>query len=872
MKKTSIRFLAILLTVFLLVSIFPLSLFAANSSEDPPLNSSLPDESATPTEEESSQDRFPEESSAEVSQTEITGSLIPEEEPAPDGASTPNRAPAAAASFTTLSETVLPDGIYAFRNLGNTNRWMDVEQNRTTPGYHIQQYAYSASPAEEYGAAGLFKVTQVGTTGRYIIRLMLNTNLTFGFSGDEVITKTIPASDASVSASDTFYIRYNNGGFTIQPSNNSTYYVAANNTTASGMGGAPDSFLAKRTLSAAGNRARWAAEGYQTQIPNGVYAFRNLGNTNRWMDVQNNGTDPGYRIQQYAYGSSPAGGFNRPGLFKVSQVGSTGRYVVRLMLNNELSFGFSGTGVVTKKIPASDASVSTSDTFYINFNNGSYIIRPASETENYVAANNTTASGAGGAPDSYLAKRTLSSAGDRARWILERYTGSPQYGYIPSISAGHSQNLVAGEQVEISLKVWSTVINVNTPYISVNSGSSYVTTSWNSSSNKLSVLARDAGTVQLKLEIRSSSPIIYNSEPYSLYIKLPIEEGFYLFQNKELGNFMQIDNDGLSKPSLNGVNMELWDFDYKDYMHWQLVHVGEGYYKILSAYCGLAVGVNNKNVNENNESLLLEEYYNSNRQKWKITKTSSGSYVLRPQSGEAYSTDWCMAASSGFIAKDGRNVEQRPYTSGGDAKDEWILVQNKFFDVAPVEEQQMDYWCWVAAARMFAKHYYPGVTYTQSQAVSYVKGSVGNTTGSLEATAEAISYYISNISGSHLDLTVNPSAVYSQNVLKQFFDDGHVVIIGRGGYSNLEDSKSRNDGHIFLICGYVETPNGTRFIVRDPGLSPKDSTYLISYEKLYNGRNHQTDENPDQGIWEGCIVINTSYASKKIPNHFNLFY
>lgn len=322
-------------------------------------------------------------------------------------------------AYETSSIDVIPDGIYAFRNMGSTNRWMDVERNLTTPGAHIQQYRFASSPADNYAESGLFRVTQVGTTGRYIIRLMLNESLTFGFSGTEVLSKEISLVDSEVEIENTFYITYNNGGYIISPYGDSSYCICSNNLTASGASGAPDSYLTKSTLSDVGNRARWIIEGYQTDIKDGIYALQNLGNQERWMDIQQNLTVPGAHLQQYAFGESPASTFSTSGLFRISQVGHTGKYTIRLMINENLSFGFSGNDVLTKTINGDNNNVSDADTFKITYNNGGFVIRPYLDQEYAICAKNNMGSGAADAPESFLTKDRLSNAGNQARWILE---------------------------------------------------------------------------------------------------------------------------------------------------------------------------------------------------------------------------------------------------------------------------------------------------------------------------------------------------------------------------------------------------------------------------------------------------------------------
>ncbi len=326
-------------------------------------------------------------------------------------------------SYTGVNRNNIPDGVYALQNYGNSGLWMDIERNLTTAGAHVQQCTYSTSPANVGGAYGLFKITQVGTTGRYIIRLLLNTNLSFGFDGTSVLTKTIPASDSDVSASDTFYITYASGGYLIRPYG-SSYYICANNTTASGMSGAPDSYLTKKYYSAAGDQAKWILEGYDTPVSDGIYAFRNLGNENRWMDIERNITTPGAHLQQFSFDdNSPASVYSASGLFRVTQIDNSGRYVIRSMLNEALGLDCSSTDsyVYTKSIALIDQNVDISNTYYVKFHNGGYIIVPYGSST-VVAANNTDASGYSGVPDSYLKRKTLSAAGDCARWSIECYT------------------------------------------------------------------------------------------------------------------------------------------------------------------------------------------------------------------------------------------------------------------------------------------------------------------------------------------------------------------------------------------------------------------------------------------------------------------
>ena len=71
---------------------------------------------------------------------------------------------------------------------------------------------------------------------------------------------------------------------------------------------------------------------------------------------------------------------------------------------------------------------------------------------------------------------------------------------------------------------------------------------------------------------------------------------------------------------------------------------------------------------------MQEQYSNASRQQWKITKSSSGNFVLRPKSAEVYETDWCIGADSQIDnGADAPSVEQQAYVNNSVHNDEWTL-------------------------------------------------------------------------------------------------------------------------------------------------------------------------------------------------------
>lgn len=574
-----------------------------------------------------------------------------------------------------LNENVVPDGIYAFKNLGNTDRWMDVQYNQTNPGYHMQQYAFGISPSivPDNNTSGLYKVTRVPNTNRYIIRLCINNNLTFYVdNNNEVLTKTIPSNDADVALSDTFYIVYNNGGYTIQQVT-TTLFISAHQGSYSGSSDAPLSYLYATFLQAAGDNARWIIEGYQSQIPNGVYAFENIGNSENisdgslWMDVRYDKTIPGYPIQQYKLSQSPAETFTRNSLFKVTQYEQTGKYTIRLMLNNILSFSIVSNDVITSIITNNDQSpILDDELYYIVFYNGGYAIRPTNTNTYYISAKNSTASGSTGGNYSKLTIRTMPDAQKRALWKLHQYTGTDQTGYSTTCSEDISNGIQLSQIVDIYYAFWSTITGTNKVYVSCQYYYiDYVT--YYQTEQRLNIVANDLGTVvaSAKYYINNQAYINYNS--YNIILIEDMTDFF--IQNIGYLNYMMNNNGYLYQNVFNGELSQTWKF----------IYVGNGYYKIISSNSGMAITVPTGYEYSNNVYLSLETYTGSDNQKWKISTTSNSNYKLKAKSSEQYAyLDLVMSVQTNNNptinpTNNGLNIIQAAFSDDNDYKDEWHI-------------------------------------------------------------------------------------------------------------------------------------------------------------------------------------------------------
>ena len=273
---------------------------------------------------------------------------------------------------------------------------------------------------------------------------------------------------------------------------------------------------------------------------------------------------------------------------------------------------------------------------------------------------------------------TASSKGSTANWILEPYTGDPLQA---ANFTTYTSNLVVGEEFTFHARMYSSSIGVNGPvqYLVLNAdGTATDKATINSSTGKVQALKPG----QIRVGATFSETTTYWYRTVTIEESL---EGTYYFKNLQLGNYMQIKKN--ADYSNSGEILELWDYNGEEYQRWNITYVREGYYKITSVKSGLAISVQSAYLDEDEYALVQEAYNGSDRQLWKFTMTNRGSYIIRPKSGESYSTDWCMCAGYSLIESniDGRNVEQRAYTNDYNYKDEWMLepINRKAIIIVP---------------------------------------------------------------------------------------------------------------------------------------------------------------------------------------------
>lgn len=395
---------------------------------------------------------------------------------------------------------------------------------------------------------------------------------------------------------------------------------------------------------------------YAKVLDDGVYAIQSVANSGYFMKVEHPEWLAGYHIQQQsANASTILSSFNTRYLFKLTQHPDTGSYIIRPMYNNALSIEIvtfsdgSRPEVLTKDIQLDDAAVPYSDTYVLSASGSGFKMRKYGTT-NCLAVN--------GLATNLTATFEI---GDNLRWTFTKYTGAERnsavmlYNSLPTV--GQSTTLIP--------VIYSTRPGYNMPYLDMSqipSTSYYI--SGPNEYGRFSLTPHDGPDwtfhIYVKNGAAASAPMVYASQQ-DFKITLPIDEGTYFFNNVKYDDkYMQIDDD--VSPSANGAIMELWDFDADDDQRWELDHISDGKYKILSVESGKALTA----PSSVNGSVTQKTYTGATNQLWYITANTNGSYTLT-------NSTYYLAAGDGIFTSDGRNVEGRAEQS--DAKDEWNLYR-----------------------------------------------------------------------------------------------------------------------------------------------------------------------------------------------------
>ncbi len=336
-------------------------------------------------------------------------------------------------------------------------------------------------------------------------------------------------------------------------------------------------------------------------------------------------------------------------LWKIAYVGS-GKYVIRPIrdLSKALTVNSSGYAAVAA---AATADTGTTTAFRWTIGYG---------TNGYAIAQNGGASKAliptvSGMPGSAIYAGTPTSDA-ASRWTLERAYGA----FLRDISSSLLINESNSYDVEIDSRKTLAQLGIQTEIYATSSSQA-----WSTGNATVStvvsgtVYGKAIGSTLITYSVTING-VIYQSK-YTIYVRIP--SGDYYIRNCSIGNYMQ------------GQTAELYPFDGDTDQAWSITYIADGYFRIACSDGGNALTVPANYTNSADQQLQLQAYTGLDTQKWTITPSGDGRYVIRPKSGESYSTDWCVSAENSSSISTGHDVIQRAYTSDTNYLDEWQLYR-----------------------------------------------------------------------------------------------------------------------------------------------------------------------------------------------------
>ena len=533
------------------------------------------------------------------------------------------------------------------------------------------------------------------------------------------------------------------------------------------------------------------------------------------------------------------GSDTRPCMFKIYHLGD-GKYSIRSMYDNKYGFTRSDDGELVHE------EVGTEQEFYSSSNTNGV----PEEAQWRIS---------GSADDGYIIKSlpdpngylTLGSFGNISLGALATSNAAQKWNLTKSGFSGtgieiypSSAAVAVGDIKWLELAFYSNDMNKNAPS---NVTWSVVNKTGSATINTLtgSISGVSIGTVTVNATCYDDTLGYKNAQ--LLFYVIPLRSGKYAFRNKGTEHYMQPDNDGAS-------HIEQFEISGEEDQKWLLTYVEEQYYTIKNIESDLYLTAPSDDSPNSN---IVQQSFDQNivsRQLWKITPASDSAYKIQAKSQE--NTSLVLTVGDGFLGIDnGINIVQKEYSNDDNYKDEWNICHYVSSSVG-VEAQEESSWCWAATARMFAKHYYPEVSITQEEGVIHVMGSSVDEEGTILNATDAMSHYISNIENATLSLELYGNRIYSESVLRRFINNYHVIYAAFGYYELIYE---RRGGHAMLIYGYIEIPDGTIYLLRDPAPEDEGSTRFLSYDELLSdaedGRNRR---------WEGCIVVSTHYSYQTI--------
>lgn len=570
---------------------------------------------------------------------------------------------AAAASSTVQLISGIPNGIYAFESNVGSNMFMKSAKSSPQDGDSMtifQQNNASSMPYIRGLPVATFEITKKESSGTYIIRLGANESLTLAISGTSVITKSIPENDSDVAIEDTFYISSYAGGYTIRPYSSNSYI--ASKTDSSGL----------TVMASINNRAIWFPRGYRAYIDDGVYALLNRENTTSWIGTAENDFLGTKLARTYERSTCPAADFQRNCLFKITQIGTSGEYVIRLMTNNLLTWSVRTDGkVFSRPISYDDSQITdTSQKYYIVFDKNSFMLLPCSKPKTALVKEDSEALDEFGETVSYISTVERVNATNSARWLMYKYIGPDRCGAdiilpdeIESIGA------IVGNTYTISHTVWYTKEDMFDFSVSaIDSSFNDVSFEYDSDNYTATMTVHNLGEISyyvLSKRMVDGVPMMSISADVSFYV-IPKEDTYYL-QNSQSNLYANVINHSTD----NGAIIHQLGFSTDSRFKWEIEHVEDsgGYVLLKSQLSNMYMGVD---LDSSSTQTRIRQYEDvGDNTLWRFETLDNGSVKIICKATESSGK---VLAVPNVLPGTGEWLTQYTYTDDQNRNDEWNLI------------------------------------------------------------------------------------------------------------------------------------------------------------------------------------------------------
>lgn len=407
-----------------------------------------------------------------------------------------------------------------------------------------------------------------------------------------------------------------------------------------------------------------------SDVADGVYMLKNA-TRNLYVDARYDAYTPSITMQQtYFSNNTSQTTLEKSAMFKISK-NSDGKYIIRLMTNNLLSFETTnGSDVLTKLIPADDNDVETVDTYTIQYNMllGGYTIK-SNDSSRFISSKDSWDNGDTGGDNARLIHVQSTELTERAAWELIPYDGEE----FSDIGLNFNSEVKVGNYVHMFATASSTKINSNqaqATFLNV-PADSYTSIYCSPCGDEQYFWPHKSGTWSLHLSYVNGEEDDYD-EIISVFIDSPIPEGKYLIKNRGTGEHAYA-------PNYSGQTVCQYTLAEDTLSVWELSHVYDGYFtiKMYDSDLYLTAPVGNEYYNNfYYVSQLSEEL--TDKQLWKISDFED---VLISKYYESSN----MVAGVYYPAE-GVSLTNCSYVDDSNLNDEW-----KFVRLLPTSGYELEY-------------------------------------------------------------------------------------------------------------------------------------------------------------------------------------